>query len=95
MRESIFHTSIVNPKDNITYSLGDIVEIYQGRFGHNNIMKINSIFSNGNDIFVSNIVNTPGGTFIQAIKRKLTDKEFKKIQKAQNLCEQYKHYKII
>lgn len=84
----------VNPKDNIEYSVGDRVCIYQGRFGHNNIITIKSIWKSGDDIFVSSNETLPG-TYISAIKYKVSDKKYKEIIKAKELAVIYKDFNII
>ena len=57
-------------------------------------MTIKSIWVSGEDIYVSENETLPG-TYIQAIKYKISDKEFKKILKAKNLSWQYKDFNII
>lgn len=86
--------SAINDKDGIEYFVGDRVCIYQGRFGHNNIMIIKSMWQDSNHIYVSETDKLPG-TFLSAVKYKVTDKEFKKIVKAKRLASQYEDFNII
>lgn len=103
--EYIVLTEAVHPKTKETYKIGDKVVIYQGRFGHNNIITINSLFTTdirGDDnIYVSDrsytekdyntsYPNNPTGTYISAIKRKITDKEIKELQRARALVDKYR-----
>ena len=37
----------INPKTNQLIKEGDVVLVYQGRFGHNNIMTIKSMWDHG------------------------------------------------
>ena len=60
--------SAVNPKTGELYSVGDRVCIYQGRFGHNNIIVIKSIWQDDINTYVSKKDTLPG-TFINSIKR--------------------------
>ena len=86
--------SAINPSDKINYSVGDIVVIYQGRFGHDNIMTIKSIWDFGDWIGVSDTEN-PLCTHIEAIKRKLSDKELRKIIRAKRQFEWASNYRVI
>lgn len=91
--------SAINPKDGIEYFVGDKVVIYQGRFGHNNIIQIKSIWINETE---STIINTPyvsssdslPGTYISAIKRKISDKEINLIRKAKSDLANFEKYNI-
>ena len=91
----------VHPKTKEVYSVGDRVCIYQGRFGHNNIMVIKSMFStkehNGSEskeesfeerVYVSNTNSLPG-TYLSAVKHKISDKDMNKILKARSLSSRY------
>jgi len=97
-------TEAIHPRTREVYRLGDIVCIYQGRFGHNNIMTIKTIISssNGNDIElyvsdkeikeadINNTDETRGAfTNLSAVKHKLTEKKVKEIQRAKQLASQY------
>ena len=84
----------INPKDNIEYSVGDRVCIYQGRFGHNNIITIKSMWQSEDYIYVSSTDKLPG-TFINAIKYKVSDKKFKEIIKDKELAARYYDFNII
>ena len=86
--------SAINPADNIEYSVGDRVCIYQGRFGHNNIMVIKSMWKSDSHIYVSSTDKLPG-TFISAIKYKVSDKKFKQIIKAKELAVRYEDFIIL
>lgn len=76
--------SVINPRDNIEYFVNDKVVIYQGRFGHDNIIQIKSIWKDeSNDcIYVSSNETLPG-TYIQSIKYKISEKKINKIRKHQ------------
>ena len=47
-------TEAVHPVTGAIYRVGDRVKIYQGRFGHNNIMVINSMFKFKEIVYVTN-----------------------------------------
>ena len=59
---------------------GDVVLIYQGRFGHNNIMTIKSLWNHGNWIGVSPNEEEVS-TNISAIKKVYTGEELRKLKK--------------
>lgn len=95
-------TEAIHPKTEELYKIGDRVVIYQGRFGHNNIIIINSMFTaNGDEtVYVSEetyvkgdydnpFPNNPQGTYLSAVKNKMSDKDFKSLQKAKALVRQY------
>jgi len=100
-------TEAVHPETGETYRIGDIVVIYQGRNGHNNIITISSMFTttrevDRNTIYVSDekyalqdfeitFPNNPKGTYLESIKRKLTLKEYTKIMKAKQLASEYNY----
>jgi hypothetical protein len=94
----------IHPETGELYKLKDKVVIYQGRFGHNNILEINTIFKVKNDefdyIYVTDRIYTqedwlkkwphcPQGTFANSIKRKITNKQIKEIDKARHLTSIY------
>lgn len=97
-------TEALHPKTKELYKIGDTVCIYQGRFGHNNIWTIGSMFVNPNDLTdvkISNNIYTkedylkpypqnPTGTGLYAVKEKITFKKLKQIQNAKNLISKYK-----
>lgn len=70
----------LNPKTNQLIKEGDVVLIYQGRFGHNNIMTIKSIWDHGSWIGVSKNEDKMS-TDITAIKEVLTPDKLKKLKK--------------
>ena len=90
-------TEAYHPETKELYTVGDKVVIYQGRFGHDNIIEIKSMWQNENDptdhICVSSELTLPG-TFLSAVKRKITDKEIKKIRNLQYKCEEALKYNI-
>ena len=76
-------TSSKHSKTGEVYSVGDRVCIYQGRFGHNNIIVIGSIWEDEKDpehTMVSEDLTLPG-TNMLSIKRKVSDKEMKELIK--------------
>jgi hypothetical protein len=82
----------IHPKTKELYRVGDIVCIYQGRFGHNNIITIKSMWveNEGEEneyIYVSERDTLPG-TGLYEVKHKMTPKLLKEIEKAKSL----KHY---
>jgi hypothetical protein len=79
--EGIRVKSAINPKDGIEYFEGDKVVIYQGRLGHNNIIQIKSIWKHL-DTFLVSETEEYFGTYITAIKKKISDKEIKRIKDA-------------
>jgi hypothetical protein len=70
----------VNPKTNQLIKEGDTVLIYQGRFGHNNVMTIKSIWNHGDWIGVSKD-ETQLSTHIEAIKEVLSPEKLKKLKR--------------
>lgn len=80
--------SATHPKTKEIYFVGDRVCIYQGRFGHNNIITIKSIWKGNNHIYVSKNDTLPG-TYLDAVKHKISDKEYYKILKAKHLASKY------
>lgn len=84
----------IKDKDGTIYAIGDIVCIYQGRFGHDNIITIKSIWKHNEDILVSSAETLPG-THLNAIKYKLSQKELLKIQKGIENSNYYNKFKII
>jgi len=94
-------TKAIHPETKELYSVGDRVCIYQGRFGHNNIITIKSMFSdkehNGNEgdavgfeerVYVSETESLPG-TYLSSVKHKISDKEYIKLQRAKSLISKY------
>lgn len=73
-------TSAVNSKTGETISLGDRVVIYQGRFGHNNIITIRTMFKVHGQVYVSHREKATVGTYLEAIKRKITEAELHQIR---------------
>ena len=86
--------SAVNLQDSIEYFVGDRVVIYQGRFGHDNIITIKSIWDFGDWIGVTN-KEEPPCTNITAIKRKIDDKEIEKIIKDKARLSYVEKYRIL
>jgi hypothetical protein len=80
--------SAIHPISKKEYFVGDTVCIYQGRFGHNNIITIKSMWKTTDYIYVSENDTLPG-TFIDAIKHKITEKELKALNKAKLLIKKY------
>jgi hypothetical protein len=92
--------SAKHPKTGELFSVGDRVCIYQGRFGHNNIITIKSMFTskehNGDEhnpefeerVYVSETDSLPG-SYLLDVKHKVSDKEFRALQKARNLVSKY------
>lgn len=70
----------INPETNQLIKEGDVVLIYQGRFGHNNIMTIKSMWNHGDWIGVSKDEDQIS-THIEAIKKVYTPEELKKLKK--------------
>jgi hypothetical protein len=95
----------IHPDTKELYRVGDLVCIYQGRFGHDNIWTIGSMFkTNQSDyIYVSRMVysdedykkvfpNNVTGTYLNSVKYKVSDKDFKKINKAKQLLQKHNQY---
>ena len=70
----------INPKTNQLIKEGDVVLVYQGRFGHNNIMTIKSMWDHGSWIGVSPNEDKMS-TNITAIKEVYTLEELKKLKR--------------
>lgn len=70
----------VNPKTNELVKEGDVVLIYQGRLGHNNIMTVKSIWDHGEWIGVSKDEDKMS-TNITAIIEVLSPERLKKLKK--------------
>lgn len=79
-----------NPETNQLIKEGDVVLIYQGRFGHNNIMTIKSIWNHGSWIGVSSDENEMS-TDITAIKKVYTSEQLKKLKKDISTLRRLKH----
>ncbi len=86
--------SVIHPNTKEKYSIGDYICIYQGRFGHNNLIKIGSLFEYDGMKYVSekeyteqdfgkkqHWTSAPQGTYIESIKEKLTIKRFNQLKK--------------
>jgi len=80
---------------NDTISIGDTVNIYQGRFGHQNIMTIRTIFTHAGNIYVSNAINATTGTYANAIHYKVDNAFIKNIQKTRAIANRYSQYQIL
>lgn len=84
----------IHPKSGELYKVGDVVCIYQGRFGHNNIMTIKSMWlinaghPTEQATYVSNTNSLPG-TSLSAVKFKVSTSLLKRIKTAQ-LFSDYK-----
>lgn len=85
--------SAINPKDGIEYFEGDKVVIYQGRLGHNNVIQIKSIWKH-HETFLISETDEYFGTYISAIKHKITDKEINKIRKSQSTLKWSESFNI-
>lgn len=70
----------VNPETNQLIKEGDVVLIYQGRSGHNNVMTIKSIWDHGDWMGVSPNEDKIS-TNITAIKKVYTTEELKKLKR--------------
>ena len=70
----------INPKTNQLIKEGDVVLVYQGRFGHNNIMTIKSMWDHGSWIGASPNEDKMS-TNITAIKEVYTLEELKKLKR--------------
>jgi hypothetical protein len=80
----------INPKTNQLIKEGDVVLIYQGRFGHNNIMTIKSIWDHGSWIGVSKDEDKMS-TDITAIKEVISPAKLKKLKKDISLFNRLKY----
>lgn len=99
--EYIVITEAVHPTTKEVYKVGERICIYQGRFGHNNILTIGSMFTDSSgEVYVSENIyseedyqkkypHNPTGTYINAIKHKISDKEMRKIINAQSIANKY------
>ena len=86
-------TEAYHPETKELYTVGDKVVIYQGRFGHDNIIEIKSMWQGEDYVYVSSELTLPG-TYLSAVKRKITDKEIKKIRNLQYKSEEALKYSI-
>ena len=85
--------SVIHPITGLIYQVGDNVCVYQGRFGHNNIINIKSIWlsdiGNNLNVIISEYETLPG-TYLSSIKHKVSDNELNELNNAKLLVNKYK-----